>query len=605
VGTISKPLVTVLINTYNYAHFIEDSINSVLDQTLGVENMEIIVVDDGSTDDTAHRMDKYDGKIIYIQKKNSGQASAFNLGFQHASGELIAFLDSDDYWVPDKLKVAVDNFKKHDALDIFYHNLQIVNSPLNSVQPYFSDMPAAKAPQKVDLARYLRGHIRDFPPTSGMMFRKSCLEKIMPMPEHYQVCADTYLHYFAYFYAREILFVPELFGYYRKHGANQFENGDLLKRLQRLIHFYSILIGDLTALGETSNHDVNLLTKRIGKLVACWKNDLGLLNLLKSIGTITGHSFVQCFWMPLVSLIVEGNRIGRLYFFFKERIVKRLHEWSSRQFLTAAGRRESFAQIAFDPAKHVILGTAVGYKINDIQPFILSLKATGFQGRIVLYVEDLESNAARYLRSCSVETLQFEPGYMPVSSMRYFLYKQFLEHENAIDYVMLTDVRDVIFQSNPFDSCTDNALYCFEEDKSTTLRSCVYNSNWILRAYGQGVLAALGHKAIICSGVTMGSLEQTREYLRTICKELKRVPAVSGIDQGVHNAMIYAGKLPNAVILANESGWVYTMHYVKSDKITINQDGYIANRSGVPAVVHQYDRHPMFLRAVQDKYSSD
>lgn len=603
-GTTNKPLVTVLINTYNYGHFIEDSINSVLGQTLGVENMEIIVVDDGSTDDTASRMDKYAGRIIYLQKKNGGQASAFNLGIQHASGDFLAFLDSDDYWAPDKLKAAVDNFKKHERLDIFYHNLQIVDGSRNSVRPYFSDMPAAKDPQKVDHARYLQGHIQPFPPTSGMMFRKSCLEKVKPVPEHYEICADTYLHYFAYFYAREILFVPELFGYYRQHGANRFDNGDLAKKLQQLISVYPILISDLQALGATSDRDFTLLTKSVGKLVVCWKNDLALLNVLKSRGGLAAYNFVRCIWMPLVSLVVEGNRIGRLCAFFEKLIVTRLHKWARRPFLTVGGKIKPSGQTAPEAAKHVILGTAVGYRISDIRPFILSLKASGFDGRIILFVEDLNSDAARYLRTCSVETLQFEPGHMPVNSRRYFLYKQFLKHEKAIDRVMLTDVRDVIFQGNPFDVCTDDALYCFEEDKSMTLRSCHYNSNWILQAYGQDVLDALGHKAIICSGVTMGNFRKIREYLEIICKELKRVPAVWGIDQGVHNAAIYTGKFPDAVILANESGCVYTMHHVKPDKIRTDQDGYIVNRSGVPAVVHQYDRHPRLLSAIQEKYSS-
>ena len=603
--TTGKPLVTVLINTYNYGHFIEDSINSVLDQTLEIKNIEIIVVDDGSTDDTASRMDKYDGKIIYIQKGNGGQASAFNVGFQHASGELIAFLDSDDYWHPNKLKVAVENFKKYGSLDIFYHNLQIVDGNRNFVRPYFSDIPAAKAPQKVNLARHLQGPIQAFPPTSGMMFRKSCMEKYMPVPEHYDICADTYLHYFGYFYAREVLIVPEMLGYYRIHGANQFDNGDLAKKLHRLICVYPLLIHDLTDLGLTSKQDVTFLTGRIKRMVVCWKNDLTVLNLLKSKRGLNAYRFMRYVWMPLVSLIVEGNRIRRLHMFFKDQILKRLYRSSKKSFLKITGKTKSSRHIVSGaPVKHdVILGTAVGYKISDIQPFILSLKASRFKGRVVLFVEDLNSDSARFLRECSVETLQFEPSYMPINSRRYFLYHQFLRHENAVRHVMLTDVRDVVFQGDPFEVCNNDALYCFEEDKSVTLQSCFYNSNWILQAYGKEALDQIGHNAIICSGVTMGSLKEIRDYLKIICKELERAPAVLGIDQGVHNAMIYTGRFTQTVIQANESGSVYTLHHVKPDKITVNQDGYITNRSGVPAVVHQYDRHPLLLKVVQKKYS--
>jgi glycosyltransferase involved in cell wall biosynthesis len=99
------PLVSVIIPTYNRSQYICYAIDSVLAQTY--ENIEIIVVDDGSTDDTRDILQLYDSKIKYIFQNNSGPSTARNSGIKQANGDLIAFLDSDDIWLPEKLEYQV------------------------------------------------------------------------------------------------------------------------------------------------------------------------------------------------------------------------------------------------------------------------------------------------------------------------------------------------------------------------------------------------------------------------------------------------------------------------------------------------------------------
>ncbi len=93
----TSPLVTVLIDTYNYGQYIEEAIRSVLERDFAAEELEILVVDDGSTDDTAKRLHQFGAAIRYLHKPNGGQASAFNFGLARARGEIVAFLDADDY----------------------------------------------------------------------------------------------------------------------------------------------------------------------------------------------------------------------------------------------------------------------------------------------------------------------------------------------------------------------------------------------------------------------------------------------------------------------------------------------------------------------------
>jgi glycosyltransferase involved in cell wall biosynthesis len=108
------PLVSVIIPTYNRAHLLPRALESVLGQTL--EDFEVLIVDDGSTDDTADLVERYaaeDGRVCYLrQPANRGVSAARNRGLREARGEFVAFLDSDDEWFPSKLKKQVDRFRQ-------------------------------------------------------------------------------------------------------------------------------------------------------------------------------------------------------------------------------------------------------------------------------------------------------------------------------------------------------------------------------------------------------------------------------------------------------------------------------------------------------------
>src|SRR5258708_33961290 len=101
---MKAPFFTVLIDTYNYGEFIEEAISSALAQDFPASQREILVVDDGSTDDTRQRLLKYRGEILYLRKQNGGQAWAFNYGFEQVRGEVIALLEWGEILLPERLK---------------------------------------------------------------------------------------------------------------------------------------------------------------------------------------------------------------------------------------------------------------------------------------------------------------------------------------------------------------------------------------------------------------------------------------------------------------------------------------------------------------------
>lgn len=115
-----KTIVSVIIPTYNRAKFITQSIDSVLSQTY--KNFEIIVVDDGSTDNTKETLIPYRDKIRYIYQRNHGASAARNTGIKHARGKYVAFLDSDDLWLPQKLEKQVRILDKNKDIGLVYSN---------------------------------------------------------------------------------------------------------------------------------------------------------------------------------------------------------------------------------------------------------------------------------------------------------------------------------------------------------------------------------------------------------------------------------------------------------------------------------------------------
>src|ERR1700687_2797451 len=120
---MARPFLSVLIDTYNHEQFIEEAVTSVLAQDFPAADREVLVVDDGSTDRTAEILAKFASQIRILRKPNGGQASAFNHGIPQCRGEIVAFLDGDDWWAPDKLSAVVNGFSAHPAVGLIGHSV--------------------------------------------------------------------------------------------------------------------------------------------------------------------------------------------------------------------------------------------------------------------------------------------------------------------------------------------------------------------------------------------------------------------------------------------------------------------------------------------------
>ncbi|MEM1253010.1 MAG: glycosyltransferase family 2 protein [Cyanobacteria bacterium P01_H01_bin.21] len=182
------PLVSVLINNYNYGKFLKQAVDSCLNQTY--ENVEVIVVDDGSTDDSKEIIESFGDQVIPILKKNGGQASALNAGFQASSGDIICLLDADDLYLPERIAEVVKLFQSHPSVDWVFTESSAIESERifeENHDDLFGEIRSSNSDskiQEIDFTKELKdGQIPNFTPsTSNLCFSRKILEKLFPLP---------------------------------------------------------------------------------------------------------------------------------------------------------------------------------------------------------------------------------------------------------------------------------------------------------------------------------------------------------------------------------------------------------------------------------------
>ncbi len=221
-----NPLVSVIVTNYNYGRYLARAIDSVLSQTW--TNLEVIVVDDGSTDESREVLAHYEGRVRTVLKENGGQASAFNAGISAAKGEILCFLDSDDLFKPEKVEWVVSRFRLgkwglicHRLLEFESDQDVMTGRDANTGLPVHQGEVEAVIG---DVYEHFgeRGNHWVFQPTSAMSVLADVARQLTPFPEEdWRICADNPLAYGAALHG-PLLSLDEPLGYYRIHGNNSF-----------------------------------------------------------------------------------------------------------------------------------------------------------------------------------------------------------------------------------------------------------------------------------------------------------------------------------------------------------------------------------------------
>lgn len=213
-------LVSILVSNYNYGRYLEEAIDSALGQEW--PHLEVVVADDGSTDRSRELLASYGNRVSTVFKENGGQASALNAAFAASKGEVVALLDADDWFEPGKIGRVVAELRDHPEAGWLAHSL----TPVAEVTPEHrsrgrvwktggsGDYTAAVRMGRTKLLPHL-------PATSGLVFRRKLLERIMPIPEELGITADNYLK-LAALLTSPVRILDQPLACQRIHGANRY-----------------------------------------------------------------------------------------------------------------------------------------------------------------------------------------------------------------------------------------------------------------------------------------------------------------------------------------------------------------------------------------------
>lgn len=269
---------------------------------------------------------------------------------------------------------------------------------------------------------------------------------------------------------------------------------------------------------------------------------------------------------------------------------------------------------------NLILAAATKYEYNAIQPFLTSLRKTGYQDKIVFLVGGNDKRTLELLKEEGVESLKIPTGrhldnryswkivnslglskldfcfklFNYICNRRYFYFRDFLlSHPNDFNHILITDVRDVLFQKDPFanffNELEEEHIHFFEEE-ITFQQDPTYNSFWVEKIYGKRVLQSMSEKKVICVGTILGKQKIISNFLNSICREFKNYNVWGlGLDQGAINRMIYDTDEFQSKIHKN-GDHIFTVGFV--NQLLQDENEMIVNQNNeVVPIVHQYDRH--------------
>lgn len=220
------PLISVIITCYNYAGFVSTAIDSVLSQDYPAK--ELIVVDDASSDNSRAVIEGYGERLIAVLKdQNGGHGAAFNSGYAASHGEIVMFLDADDFLLPGALDRVAKTFQTDHAMGQYRMKLVDGEGHAYDIFPKL-EQPFYTGDQK---ALALRTGRVETTVTSGLVFGRSFLQQVMPMPpEDFRQGADGYLATLAPLYGPLSDGGAEPISAYRQHGQNHSGFGAVVEK---------------------------------------------------------------------------------------------------------------------------------------------------------------------------------------------------------------------------------------------------------------------------------------------------------------------------------------------------------------------------------------
>jgi glycosyltransferase involved in cell wall biosynthesis/SAM-dependent methyltransferase len=227
----SLPLVSAIVAAYNYERYLPEALDSALAQDYPADRLEVIVVDDGSTDGTPQIAQEYarraPGQIRYVRQQNAGLAAATSRGLAECRGDFITLLDADDAWLPSRTRLLAGALERHPRAGLVYGDMEVIDGEGQTLAPSWYQEQGQTPFRGAVAHHFLRSNFVIAP---ALMVRASLRDRFAPIPAEFPT-QDWYMAARVAEVA-EIEFVPAAVARYRRHGANMV-NGQGLAGLFR------------------------------------------------------------------------------------------------------------------------------------------------------------------------------------------------------------------------------------------------------------------------------------------------------------------------------------------------------------------------------------
>ncbi len=286
---------------------------------------------------------------------------------------------------------------------------------------------------------------------------------------------------------------------------------------------------------------------------------------------------------------------------------------------------------------NLVLTFAHGYSWSDLSIFFNSLKKTGFNGDVVVFASRLGPDTTQTMRDHGVDVRQIFipllklrnvlllPGWKPwkfllslishqglrraigkrafnIMCARFAHFHDYLQ-QNVDRYgkVLVTDIRDVCFQADPFEAADGIPIVSFLEPLRIKGGA---NGKWMDEAFGAELDPTLLDELVCCAGVTIGEAPAMLEYLTKMLSQLcavKLMTPVAGVDQAVHNYLLHRGQLKGSTMLENGNPICTTMGH--GDPFSLNAAEQVTADGKIVAILHQFDRNPDLKRIMTAKFA--
>ena len=252
------PRVSVITPTFNCATFLDRAIQSVVDQTYN--DYEIIVVDDGSTDETPELIERWQGKVICLSQSNAGPSAARNLGIARSQGEFIAYLDADDMWYPGKLEQQVAFLDRHQECGLVHSDLHIIDEQDRLIMKEWHLSRRNAAVRGHCLRELVNGCAIQVP---TVLERRSCHDRAGGFDSRFRQSED-YLHWIkAVLCGYAIGYIDEPLAMYRWRSGSLSKNQ--VEMIESMIRMFEMLVQEHELL-QGQGPEADSVRKRIDEL---------------------------------------------------------------------------------------------------------------------------------------------------------------------------------------------------------------------------------------------------------------------------------------------------------------------------------------------------